>query len=526
MKALKVLIVLVTLVGFASAMVFAQEITSTGKMKKWRGKPPAGEPFLTGKTPAQIEEAISIMPPPQMARYAKMYGLTTVKGKDVTKASMASDKERATYADRPVSASDDAWETNATIAVRPNNANIIVAAFEEEYGGYSWTTTSTDKGETWSTPKKLPPRVASDYVYTPVIRYAPNSAYLYAVYISEDYYSNLQYVMISRSTNNGSSWSAPKVVFYPTDYDGDYVADYWFRPSVDVHYFSTTTANPYLYVTCSMETSLGYFTSFFRRSKDSASTLNTTYWSTPAYYFALGAKAIGGKAGDVLWVFSAANALSTSYPFYILSVSSKDYGNTWPELTESAPLYYQTPMWLGPSAAYGYWLYSMMPSVAMMSSGTAYVAVTVDPVSGSTTPEDGDIYVMRSPRPYTTWSYPEDLTYYWWGAQGMASIRGKKTANGSVAFVAFEDHSWSSYDNELYDISVCYTGLTGGWKTARITDVSSMTSYEFNQLYMDTSVSASTTDRVVHVIWADRADKDSINDYETDVYCDVVELIY
>jgi len=168
----------------------------------------------------------------------------------------------------------------------------------------------------------------------------------------------------------------------------------------------------------------------------------------------------------------------------------------------------------------------MLPSVAMTSSGTAYIAVTVDPVSGSATPEDGDIYIMKSPRPYSTWSYWEDLTAYWWGAQGFPSVRAKKTANGTVISVATEDHSWSSVNNELYDISVIYTGLGGGWSSERVTDVSSLTSDYYTQAYIDSSASANTADKVIHIIWADRADNLYFDDYESDVYCDIIELIH
>jgi len=523
MKVLRVFIVVVALVGFSSAMLFSQ--ADAPKAGKAKGRPPAGQPFLSGLNAAEIENAISFLPPPLMARLAKQHGLTAVRGKNITQmASPKNAKERATYADRPVSAVDSAYETNASIAARPNNVNIVVAAFEERYGGYSWTSTSLDKGETWSAPKKLPPRVASDYVYTPVIRYSPNSAYLYAVYVSEDYYTHLPYIMISRSTNNGSSWSAPKVAFYPGDYDGDGYIDIPFRPRVDVHYFSTSTANPYVYITCNLQENDGGLRMLFRRSKDSASTVMSSYWYVTGG-FLLGSRAIGGKNGDVLWFMTAASGFSTSLPFYILSLPSKDYGNTFTGMTSSVNLYYQPPYYLGPNSAYGFWFESMYPSVAMTSSGVAYLAVTVDPISGSATAEDGDIWMMKSPRPYTTWSMPIGLASGW-GGQGFPSVRANKTASGTVLAVASEDHSQSYADNEFYDISMVYTGLTGGYNFARLTDIVSLTSFYWTQEYIDSSASASLTDKVIHVIWTDRADKLDYEDEEADVYCDLIDLIY
>jgi len=527
MKALKVFVVFVALVGFSSAMVFSQ--ADAPKVEKKSGKPPAGKPFLSDLTSAQIENVISVLPPGMISRLAKKNGLTSVRGKDITKSRASkTGHERALFGDRPVSADDTAYEMNATIAARPNNVNIVVAAFENEYNGYCYTATSTDKGETWSAPKKLPPRVASDYVWNPVIRYSPNSSYLYAVYICEDYYSGLTYLMLSRSTNNGSSWAAPKVVFYPGDYDGDGYYDALFRPWVDVHYFSTSTANPYVYITCNISENDGGTRILFRRSTNSGSAFDSNWWQTYGSYTYLGTRAIGGKGGDVIWVYYYSQYwLNTSYPFYIVAHSSKNYGKDFTTFfTTSVPLAYQLPYYLGPSNAYGFWWEGMLPSIAIASSGVAYVAFTIDPVVGSATNEDGDVNIIKSPRPYTTWSYPENLTYNWWASQGYPTVRMKKTANGSVVSVFCENHAWSYYDNELYDITVHRTGLGGSWVDDRVTDISSMTSYWINQEYLDAAVSTVATDKVVHVIWTDRADKLDIDDYETDVYCDIIELIY
>jgi hypothetical protein len=527
MKALKAIIIFVVLVGLGSALVFAQ--ADLPRLEKRSGKPPLGKPFLSGKTLAEIEEAISILPPGMITHLAKMYGLTHVKGKAIS-GSRASKggHERAMFADRPVSADDTAWEMNATIAARPNNANIVVAAFENEYNGYCYTSTSLDKGETWSTPKKLPPRVASDYVWNPVIRYSPNSSSLYAVYICQDYYNGMTYLMFSKSTNNGSSWSAPKVVFSPGDYDNDGNIDMLFRPWVDVHYFSTSTANPYLYITCTVGEYDGGASILFRRSTNSGSAFDANWWRSYSSAILLGPRAIGGKAGDVIWVFYwSANWLNTSYPFYIQSNASKDYGKTFVNLFKSSiPLYNQLPYYLGPDGSYGYWWEGMLPSIAMASSGVAYVAYTADPQVGSLTPEDGDIYIIKSPRPYTTWSYPENLTPGREAAQGNPTIRTKKTAGGTVVSVFCEDHASSYADNELYDITVIRTGLAGDWIRARISDVTSLTSWFINNEYLDSAASGVVTDKVIHVIWGDRADKLYFDDYETDVYCDLIELIY
>ncbi len=319
-----------------------------------------------------------------MLQFAKMYGLTSIQGKDITKmdASKAG-RERAMFSDRPVSTSDSAYEMNATIAVRPNSANIVVAAFF--VAGLSYSVTSLNKGETWSTPKALPPRYAGDYTLNPVVRYAPNSSWVYAVYLSgRSNYSAID-VMLSRSNNNGSSWQAPKVVFSSADYDYDGYMDWLAQPWVDVHYYpSSSVANPYVYVTCQVAEHDGGKRIFFRRSVNSGTSLDSVTWSFYAFaapVYGGGARAIGGKFGDVLLVsFGTDNFLIVGSPFYVVTSYSFTNGSTWPyEFELASTNSYQLPTWLGPYAYYHRWWPSMFPSVAMTSSGVAYVHFTDNP---------------------------------------------------------------------------------------------------------------------------------------------------
>jgi hypothetical protein len=530
MKAWRVFIVFLALVGLGSALLFAQP--DTAKVVKRSGQPPAGKPFLSDLTAAQIENVISILPPAMIQRLAKQKGLTTVQGKDITRLRASKGgQQRALFVDRPVSADDAKIEYNATIAARPNNANIVVAAFESyDMNTEVWascTATSKDKGETWSAPVKLPPRVATDYVYNPVIRYAPNSRSLYAVYISEDAFTSETYVLFSKSTNNGSKWSKPKVVFSPGDYDDDGSNDYLFRPWIDVHYFSDSSSDPYLYITCSVGLNAGGTQVLFRRAAKNGSSFDRDWWYIYGEGYWLGTRAIGGKGGDVIWVFYYSEEIfDTNYPFYIVSIASPDYGESWPGMfSASVPWGYQLPYYLGPDSYYGIWWEGMLPSIAISPSGVAYVAFAADPEEGSETNEDGVVYIIKSPRPYTNWSYPEGLSYDYRASQGYPTVRMKKTANGTVVSVFCENHAWSYWDNELYDITVHRTGLGGSWVNDRVTDVSSLTSWYINQEYLDAAASALTSSKVIHVIWTDRADKLYIDDPETDVYCDLIELI-
>ena len=536
MKTLKVGVLFLAFMGLVLGSLYPQQASFSGsKPKKITVRPPAGKPFLSNLTPAQIEGVISKLSCPDMLEFAKMHGLTSIKGKDITKmAASKTGRERAMFSDRPVSASDDANERDASIAVRPNNANIVVAAYWGGSGGAShiaYSRTSLDKGETWSDAHLLPARYAGDDVFTPVVRYAPNSSYVYAVYQSRRPDLSADDIMLSRSTNNGATWGKPLVVFSSGDYDSDGYTDWVSYPSVDVHYFAgTSSANPYVFVTCTVLEDDGGTRALFRRSATSASTLDNATWELSAVDdpgYVAGARAIGGRSADVLVVAFGTNGIDNpSYPFYILSWSSTANGASWANSAESQEIWDQVPFWLGPNETYGKWTWrASFPSVAMTPGGVAYVAYAADPVPGSADAEDGDIYVIKSPRPYSTWSRPEDLTYSFWGSQGFPAIGTKKTANGTVVFVAYEDHNYSQLDNELYDISMMYTGQGGGWRYARVTDVSSINAVE-GQIRMDCSASSITTDKVLHVIWTDRADMTDFYDPESDVYCDLIELIW
>jgi hypothetical protein len=533
MKSLKAAVLFLIFMGLVLTPVYSEPTFSGSKPRKIGARPPAGKPFLSDLAPAQVEDRISKLSGPEMLDFAQNMGLTSIKGKDITKLyTSKTGRERALFSDRPVSNSDDMIEYAPSIAARPNNANTVVAAYWDILTHISYCRTSTDKGETWSDPKVLPALVSGDNVFNPIIRYAPNSAYLYAVYESRRADNSVNNVVISRSTNNGISWSAPRVVFTSGDYDNDGYTDWVSTASLDVHYFAgTSTANTYVFVTCTVLENDGGSRVLFRRSSTSASSFDATIWelwATDSPGFIGGAKAIGGRSGDVLvTAFATEYYYETSYPFYIVSQSSTTNGASWANSIQSQENFYQLPFYLGPNDSYGSWgRQGMFPQVAMTPSGTAYVAYTVDPVEGSADTEDGDICIMRIARPYSTWSRPENLTNNVGGSQGYPVIGTKKTTNGTVVFVAYEDHSRSLIDNELYDIMLVYTGRGGGYVRTRVTDVSSTASTIHLFGRSDCSASAVATDNVVHVIWMDRADTVDINDKETDIYCDLVELIW
>ena len=259
-----VLFLVVIFLGL-NQMLPGQELAA----KKSKSIPKLGKPFLSDKTPAEIEEMISKLDGSTMFRLAKAYGITRVKGKDVTKASVPSKSasNRSFLSDRPVSADPTYWEMNPTIAVRPNKPDIIVAAVQDNYYESSWTQTSKDKGNTWYASKTLLPRFPGDITYRPIVRYSPNGTYVYVVYLSmRSDHSNVD-LMMCRSNKDGVTWETPKVVFYGGDFDLDGYNDWLDGSWVDVHtYPSTSAANGYAYITATVLENDGGSRVLFRRS--------------------------------------------------------------------------------------------------------------------------------------------------------------------------------------------------------------------------------------------------------------------
>ena len=455
------------------------------------------------------------------------------------------------FADNPVAINPTLHENEPSIAVRPSNGNIVVAACHNypingvvEIGTY----TSLDKGMTWSGPHYLPKRFSTDTLSDPVVRYAPNSAYVYACYMSIRFNGADADIMVTRSTNNGMTWAAPKVAIPGGDWNSDGLVDFPDKPWLGVHPFpDSTAANPMVYVTCSLFMSNGAKRIVFVRSSTAASSFtNLTYMYYGDNRLLQGSRPVGGRGGEVLISFySASNDGWGASPngggyFDIEVVKLNSYGSTlsgfsWAEAVYHQP--YELPYYLGPLdgsnlAYYHRWWGGMFPSVAITPSGVLYIAFAADPVSGQsqTNDEDGDIFMVKSPRPYTSWGYVSpNFGYFGYGsdrADGYPTIGVKKTANGAIVALAWEYHGNSLYDNELYDIMAVYNGPTGWKGYFQLTDVSSLSDYSFIGDYIDCGVSANVTDKVFNIIWTDRSDKLYTNDLEDDVYEDILEVIY
>ncbi len=540
----------------AIGLIFAPVVSGQGaELKTGKTTTPPNRnvlPFLTGKTNEQKAEILSRMSGPAMFRLAKIHGITTICGKNIEEKFSADKTEsnRMNFADNPVATDPTLHENEPSIAVRPNNGNIIVAACHNypvsgvvAIGTY----TSVDKGMTWSGPHYLPKRFSTDTLSDPVVRYAPNSAYVYACYMSIRFDGADADIMVTRSTNNGMTWAAPKVAIPGGDWDSDGYADFLDKPWLGVHPFpDSSAANPMVYVTCTHFLSTGGTRIVFTRSSASASAFSSwRYWWWTDDRLLQGSRPIGGRGGDVLLSYYSASDdgwgtyLHGGGYFDIEVIKLSSYGTgSWAIASAVYHQPYELPYYLGPVngsnvALYHRWWPGMFPSIAITPSGVLYIAFAADRVPGQsqTNDEDGDIFLIKSPRPYTSWGWVSPNAGLLgigssWAADGYPTIGVKKTANGAIVALAWEYHGTSLFNNERYDIMAVYNGPSGWRGDFLLTDVPSMSDVLFIGDYIDCGVSANPTDKVFNVIWTDRSDKISVGEDEDDVYEDILEVIY
>ena len=100
-----------------------------------------------------------------------------------------------------------------SVAVNPKNANVFVVAYINQ--GACWVRTSTNAGRTWAGAKKLPMPggTASEDCIGPALTWAPDGTRVYAAYLRAATRTTLQQkAVVSVSTDKGATWSTPKKV--------------------------------------------------------------------------------------------------------------------------------------------------------------------------------------------------------------------------------------------------------------------------------------------------------------------------
>jgi hypothetical protein len=437
--------------------------------------------------------------------------------------------------------------------VNPVNPKFVVAAFHAIPSPYCAVYRSTDGGLTWSFVTFLPLLYPTDFCSDPVVRYSPNGAIVYAVYMSIRADVSSADIVVCRSTNNGATWCTTPVVAIPGG--PNRFPD---KPWLDVHrFFPGANTNTKVYVTATVFTDTGCQIEFSR------STNGGLTWSTPTVLATAsctvtgdvvqGSRPIGGRAisasvGHVLvcWYNSESDGWLTGV-FDIRCRSSGDYGVTWgPEVTAVDNMQYELTYWLGPNCQYHRWWSAMFPSIMIGPDGVAHMVFTADLTPSATLDgcpdpdnglpgadqEAGDVFYVRSPGfPYNTWSIPHRVNSDPPGfAQGYATVNVKVIQGVPVVFVAWMDHRvsiWTGMPNSKYAIYGSWT-WPGKWgwfsENIPISDAESHSDWIFIGDYIDSATSNRADDPFVYVIWTDRSDKNTEFDFEDDVWMEKVPL--
>lgn len=505
----------------------------------------AAEPFMDAFPREMMEDVMAKMGGSSMLIMADKYGVNRIKGKKILdtgerESQSPNDKKtlealtaEADGADQPVGTDPFLEENEPSINVSPTDSTKVVALTHHinapptgnTIGSY-W---SNDSGATWDGPSFVPFVIDGDFHSDPVIRYSPTGKVVYACYMSIR--GATADIAVSRSFDNGKTWQPPVIAIKGKDYDNDGFLDFPDKPWCDVHTFAETDAQKKkLYLTTTLFHSNGDISILFARSVDegesfgSPEVLDTVTLDSGVVL--QGSRPIGGKGGDVLacWYDSERDGWLNGV-FDIRCRTSIDFGKTWgSQFAAVDDVSHELPFWLGPFASFHRWWGGMFPSMIITKNGLAHITVAADPVQGSSNAEDGDIYYVRSPRPYGSWSRPSRLND---GddrhAQGYVTITAKEVTGANIVSACWEDHQQSSNkDNELYD-TYCDLTLPAWGEDMRLSDVSSYSDFLFIGDYIDSSTSKDELDRTTHVIWTDRSDKDTEFDLEDDVWADKLE---
>jgi hypothetical protein len=208
--------------------------------------------------------------------------------------------------------------------------------------------------------------------------------------------------------------------------------------------------------------------------------------------------------------------------FEIRTARTGDAGATWDPVVTAAADPGETRFRLGP---YRRWWTTMFPDAAIDEEGRAHVVYTHDPVAGSTTAEEGDVRYVGSPlSPFAAWSDPvtvndDGLVR----AQGFASLVARRQVRETVVEVVWEDTRLAPDGSaatalSLYDVfhSRLEPGSGAGWSAStRVSDESSTQTQTSSA--GRTSVTANRTG-VVLAAWSDRRGVASTADLASNAY--------
>jgi hypothetical protein len=413
------------------------------------------------------------------------------------------------------------FENEPTIAASPLNDSILVEASHDYNAGplpLVVTYYSTDGGSTWVGPNIQAPDPGSDFESDPALASDRNGVF-YLSYLSLNSTTGVDNITISKSADDGRSWSTSTVISGGTCtifnvtctlLDKDYLAvgpDPVHPSSDDLYLTFTNFSVSVSEVNTSVEV---------MRSTDGGAD-----WSGPVVvqsgtggYAVQGAYPAVGPDGTVYVSFWGLLPHEGSPTSAVFVSRSRDGGSTF-----SAPvLAAQTNGIFGSSGPYGF-RSNPFPSIAVGPSGQVYVAYSSPPENITTTNtalgiffgvlgiDYGDVYVTRSTDGGATWGSPIDITSGETNGTGQfmpwISVR---QSDGSV-HVAWVDQSLSR-DGLGYDIF--YANSTDGGSTfsqpTRVTDYTSSlvaSPYFTSLFFIGDYINMVVTQSQVHIVWTD-----------------------
>ncbi len=166
----------------------------------WHGSPPT--PISGGEAEGYIKIGMPVIDAPRGGR--AMLVRSTDNGKTWSK---------------PETIVDSPWDDRHPAFVEALNGTIIATFFEwalgDKGGAHSVYTRSTDKGRTWSEPKRLPSPFSGDEIDGPLVLAKDGS--IYAVIDGAREGSKLSEAAVLRSTDNGKTWKILSTL--KTDHD-------------------------------------------------------------------------------------------------------------------------------------------------------------------------------------------------------------------------------------------------------------------------------------------------------------------
>lgn len=442
--------------------------------------------------------------------------------------------------DNIVSVEGDRNENQPSLAVNPKNEAIVVA-FHQYYPSATnkcIAMVSFNGGDTFEYNNYvfLPLQAPGNSCANPVVRFSPDGSYAYYFYTDIAASGATSDIVMVRAMGSDprSLIGSPIVVL--NDY-GNFLD----KPWGDVVYYDTSgTSDPVIYVTSTYFTSAGGCGILFNASYNYGAT-----WQ----YTDVGL-ALASSANCSNRVLSGSRPIGNPYAGYVTAcwydsesdgwLNGKFDIACWTNDGFGSPLgtsyyfeavnnmNYELPQWLGPNNSYHKWWTGMFPSLAVDDTGLLYVAFAADPTASKIDVESGDVFLARGWPTGSGWtrSVVDDGSSTNPNSQGFPTVTARcdYQLNKCFAYVAYEATKSS---NKFYDIfyrraarpfSLTSPGTFSWSGKTRITDVSSMSDYQFKGDYIDSFV----TSRRYGVIWTDRADAKDKFDGDDDVMMDIM----